>query len=186
MIPTRVNTRPLLDGSISLQFERYTPTFEHAGHLVNQKDEEMSSPEREVLAYLSTEEPPILQVKRLHPDAVLPQRRIEGAAGYDLTIIQSCKVSPGDRVLLSTGIAIAIPEGHYGRIAARSGVALKKGIHIGVGVIDQDFRGEVKILLFNLNYETILLVKHDIIAQLIIEKISLPQVLEVEELTITV
>ncbi|KAG6524305.1 hypothetical protein ZIOFF_014211 [Zingiber officinale] len=136
----------------------------------------------EIVAYLSIEEPPVLKVKKLHPAAVIPQRQTEEAAGYDLKLIQSYEIFPGDRALLSTGILVAIPDGHYGRIAAKSGAAFKQGIHVGVGVIDLDYRGEIKILVFNLNYDTILLVKGEAIAQLIIEKISTPQVLEVDDL----
>ncbi|KAG6527663.1 hypothetical protein ZIOFF_009789 [Zingiber officinale] len=167
---------------LSLQTQGYTPVSEQLSYQVNQNDEEICSSEREILAYLFEEEPLILKVKKLHPAAVIPQRKTMGAAGYDLAIIQTYELHSGERMLLSTGIAVAIPEGHYGRIAARSGIAWKQGVQIGAGVIDQDYRGEVKILVFNLNFDTILLVKGEAVAQLIIEKICVPQVIQVEDL----
>ncbi|KAG6466575.1 hypothetical protein ZIOFF_074697 [Zingiber officinale] len=161
---------------------RYTPVPERLNNQVNQDDEEIRSPDREILAYLSGEEPPLLKVKKLHPETVISQRKTMGAAGNDLVIIQSFELNLGERMLLSTGIAVAIPEGYYVRIAARSDVTWKKGIQIGAGVIDHEYRGEIKILIFNLNFDTILLVKGEAIAQLIIEKICIPQVIQVENL----
>ncbi|XP_042471385.1 uncharacterized protein LOC122053410 isoform X1 [Zingiber officinale] len=181
LTPTQVSTRTLMDGSITLQFVGYTPVPERLNNQVNQDDEEICSPDREILAYLSEEEPSLLKVKKLHPEAVIPHGKTMGATGYDLVIIQSYELNSGERMLLSTGIAVVIPEGYCGRIVARSGVTWK-GIQIDAGVIFQDYGGEIKILIFNLNFDTILLVKGEAIAQLIIEKICIPQVIQVENL----
>ena len=71
------------------------------------------------------------------------------SAGLDLSAIETLAVPPYGRSLVSTGLVCAIPFGYYGRIAPRSGLALKAGIDVGAGVIDSDYRGELKILLFN-------------------------------------
>lgn len=81
---------------------------------------------------------------------------------------------------------MAIPEGNYGRIAPRSGLAAKNMIDVGAGVIDSDYRGEVKVLLFNLSDVDFEVSKNDRIAQLIIEKYTPTQLVEVEELDSTV
>jgi dUTP pyrophosphatase len=130
-----------------------------------------------------------LQVKKLVPEAQLPKRGSEFAAGYDLTSVQDCSIPAGSKLLIKTGLSIAIPAGHYGRIAPRSGLAAKHFIDVGAGVIDADYRGEVQVLLFNLNREeggAFEVKKGDRIAQLVLEKISTPEVEEVEELGATV
>src|SRR5690349_1165415 len=85
-----------------------------------------------------------LFVKRLHPSAVLPVRANPGDAGYDLTSTEDVHLAPGQRLLVATGIAVAIPSGHYGRIAPRSGLAVKMGLDVGAGVVDVSYRGEIK------------------------------------------
>ena len=92
---------------------------------------------------------PKLRVKRLDPKARLPEKGSEHAAGYDLTSIESLVVEPKGKSLVATGIAMEIPIGNYGRVAPRSGLSVKNFIHIGAGVIDADYRGEVKVLLYN-------------------------------------
>ena len=87
-----------------------------------------------------------------------------------------------ERILIGTGIAIELPKGVYGRIASRSGLALKKGLDIGAGVIDPDYRGEIKILLFNHSESEYLIKKGDRIAQLIMEKIKIVDIEEIEDL----
>jgi dUTP pyrophosphatase len=90
-----------------------------------------------------------LKVKKLSPDAQLPTRGSEGAAGYDLQSIESCVILPGKRAVVATGLSFELPAGVYGRIAPRSGLAVKHGIQVGAGVVDSDYRGEVKVVLFN-------------------------------------
>lgn len=79
----------------------------------------------------------------------MPKKGSEFAAGYDLHALESVIVPAKGKALISTGLAMAIPYGNYGRIAPRSGLAVKHMIDVGAGVIDTDYRGEVKVLLFN-------------------------------------
>lgn len=79
----------------------------------------------------------------------MPTKATEHAAGYDLYSIEDKTIMPGEKCVISTGIALQIPEGNYGRVAPRSGLAFKHYIDVGAGVIDSDYRGEVKVLLFN-------------------------------------
>jgi dUTP pyrophosphatase len=117
-----------------------------------------------------------MQVQLLTPTARAPARQSDQAAGYDLHIDEGLTLFPGQRKLVSTGLAIAVPHGYYGRIAPRSGLAVKKGIDIGAGVIDSDYRGPVKILLLHNGKETLEIERGDRIAQLILEKITLPEI----------
>lgn len=128
---------------------------------------------------------PVLFVKRLHPAAVLPACANPGDAGYDLTSVEDVHLVPGQRLLVPTGLSMAIPPGHYGRVAPRSGLAVKMGIDVGAGVLDSVFRGEVKVLLINHGNRDVHLPAGSRIAQLIIERISNPCVIEVDELDTT-
>ena len=89
------------------------------------------------------------------------------------------------KALVSTAISMAIPIGNYGRIAPRSGLAAKHMIDVGAGVIDSDYRGEVKVLLFNLSDTDFTVEKNDRVAQMIIEKYTPTELVEVEELDST-
>ena len=124
-----------------------------------------------------------LQVKRLIPDAILPIRATEGSVGYDLFASEDLLIT--DRACISTGLSMIIPDGHYGRIAPRSGLTVKFGLQVGAGVIDPDYRGEVKVVLFNHGKEAFQVKKGDKIAQLILEKVSVVNVVEVKELNET-
>lgn len=115
-----------------------------------------------------------LSFKSLHPDAVLPTRGSLYAAGLDLYSIEDVHLSPNERRLVRTGLAVAIPRGYYGRIAPRSGLATKNGIDVLAGVIDSDYRGEVQCLLYNAGPEVVELPARTKICQLIIEKIITP------------
>lgn len=117
------------------------------------------------------------KIKKLVQHALTPYKAHSSDAGFDLfaclatSVGSSSFIAPGDRVLISTGLEIAVPEGYYGRVAPRSGLATK-GIDIGAGVVDSSYRGELKILVIN-NGKTTFEVKHGLkIAQLILEKIS--------------
>ena len=116
----------------------------------------------------------LLSFKRLDSRATLPSRGSASAAGLDLYSIEDITIGPKQRVLAHTGLAVAIPEGHYGRIAPRSGLALRTGLDILSGVIDADYRGEIGCLLYNSGDETIHLPAQSKICQLIIEKIITP------------
>ena len=127
-----------------------------------------------------------LLIKRLHPRATLPSRQSEQAAGYDLYTLEKIVLPPMGRQLVSTGIAMTVPEGTYGQLAPRSGLAVKKGLHVGAGVIDRDYTGEVKVLLFNLSDHEVEISEYDRVAQLILKKIETPPVQEVETLLDTI
>ena len=124
----------------------------------------------------------MLQVKRLKDSSKLPSRGSEFSAGYDLYASESVVVKSKNRALVPTGIAISVPLGTYGRIAPRSGLAVKHGINVGAGVIDLDFRGELMIAIFNHGNADYTINAGDRVAQLILEKIDTPAVLEVKEL----
>jgi len=121
-----------------------------------------------------------LNVTKLVPDANLPARSTPGAAGYDLFSTDSYVVLPGRRVVVSTGITVQLPPGTYGRIAPRSGLAVKHGLDTLAGVIDPDYTGEVKVVLQNtdLNQPFVLRPGYRI-AQLILEKYETVEVVEV-------
>lgn len=125
--------------------------------------------------------PPLL-IKKLSPDATTPTRGSAFAAGYDLYASKPITVPSRGKGLVSTDLAIATPEGTYGRVAPRSGLASKHFIDTGAGVIDADYRGEVKVLLFNHSEVDFEVKKGDRIAQLVLERIYTPDIIEVESL----
>jgi dUTP pyrophosphatase len=90
-----------------------------------------------------------MKVKLIHPLAKVPARGSEYAAGLDLCSVEQLFIWPGERKVIATGICIEIPTGFYGRIAPRSGLAVKHGIMTMAGVIDADYRGEIKVVLYN-------------------------------------
>jgi dUTP pyrophosphatase len=94
-------------------------------------------------------------------------------------------LEPGQRALVRTGLAAAIPEGYYGRVAPRSGLATKKGLDVLAGVIDADYRGEIRCLLYNAGEDTIFLRVQSKICQLIIEKIITPAAVWAEAISET-
>lgn len=121
-----------------------------------------------------------MNVLLLDEHAKIPSRGSSEAAGYDISALCDGYVDAGGRCLVRTGIAIEVPAGTYGRLAPRSGLAVKHGIHVGAGVIDRDYRGEVRVLLCNLGTERFEFKRGDRIAQLVLEKITTPIVNVVE------
>ncbi|CAL5414830.1 unnamed protein product [Camellia sinensis] len=115
---------------------------------------------------------------KLCPGARMPSRATDGAVGYDLSATAMMIIQPQERCLIPTGIALEIPFGMYGRIAPRSGLALNNGIHVGAGVIDPDYRGEVKVLLFNFDRNLFKVQPGQRIAQIIFEKVALPRMVQ--------
>ncbi|KAK2988728.1 hypothetical protein RJ640_020993 [Escallonia rubra] len=126
------------------------------------------------------------RVKKLSDKAVLPSRGSPLAAGYDLSSAIETKVPARGKALVPTDLSIAVPEGTYARVAPRSGLAWKHSIDVGAGVIDADYRGPVGVILFNHSDVDFEVKVGDRIAQLIIEKISTPEVTEVDDLDETV
>ena len=128
----------------------------------------------------------MLKVKLINPDAFPPKRANEFAAGYDLYASEGCIIEPHKHYIVKTGISIELPLNTYGRIAPRSGFTVKKHSHIGAGVIDSDYRGEIGIVVFNLDsHESITIEKGNKIAQLIITPIITLDVELVNNLTNT-
>ena len=112
----------------------------------------------------------MIKIKKLNDAAKIPVRANETDAGADLCSIESIVVPPLSRALIKTGISIEIPKNYYGRIAPRSGLAFKNGIDILAGVIDSSYRGEIGVILFNTDKDSVFVVNQgDRIAQLIIE-----------------
>lgn len=124
---------------------------------------------------------PIMTVVRTCDTAILPRRGSNLAAGYDLTSVEAGYVLPNSRACFSTGLKFMFPQGCYGRIASRSGLSLKNGIEVGAGTIDEDYRGVVKIILFNFSDCAFEVKVGDRIGQLIVEKYYTPKVIEVTE-----
>src|SRR5258706_7757609 len=117
---------------------------------------------------------PNIHYQFLNDNARAPFRTTEGSVGYDIHCSHSAKILARSRQILGTGIAIAIPQGHYGRIASKSSLSCQHGLEAGAGVIDCDFRGEIKVLLYNHSDKMVRIKKDTAIAQLIFECISLP------------
>lgn len=126
-----------------------------------------------------------LQFKKLHELAKLPVRGSENAAALDLSSIESMVIPAQGFASVHTGLAVAIPIGFYGRIAARSGWAAKNGISTIGGVIDSDYRGELICILANHSNENFQIEIGDRIAQFIIESIITPTPEFVDELSDT-
>lgn len=127
----------------------------------------------------------LLSFKRLDSKAVLPERGSSSAAGLDICSIEDVSIEPKQRALVRTGLAVAIPEGYYGRVAPRSGLATQKGLDVLAGVIDADYRGEIRCLLYNTGDEPIHLPAQSKICQLIIEKVITPAAVWSDEISET-
>ena len=113
-----------------------------------------------------------IKAKKLHNGARLPRVATIWAAGADLHGVEAFTLEPGERRLVPTGLAVEIPHGFYGRVAPRSGLAMRHGIDTMAGIIDSDYRGELKVLLINLGHETVSFDAGERIAQLIIERVA--------------
>jgi dUTP pyrophosphatase len=119
------------------------------------------------------------KISKVRANATIPVRQSCADAGYDLSSCEAGVVPAKSRKLFDSGIAIQIPEDCYARVAPRSGLALKKGIDTGAGVIDASYRGSIGIILFNHSDDDFEVNVGDRIAQLIFEKIYTPELEEV-------
>ncbi len=126
-----------------------------------------------------------LKVKKLHPEAKIPVRKREGDAGLDLYSVEDTVLQPGEWKAIPTGVAVEIPEGYVGIIKDRSGLALKYALHCLAGVIDENYRGEVKVVIINLGKETVKLEKGSRIAQLLLVPYLKAEPIEVGDLSDT-
>ena len=121
-----------------------------------------------------------LRVKKLSFDAHLPTRGSNDSVGYDLYSSEDTFVpSQVGRALVGTGITVVLPPGVYGRVAPRSGLAVNHCINVGAGVIDPDYTGEIKVVLFNHGVDNFEIKKGDRIAQLVLERCETPPVEEI-------
>ena len=115
-----------------------------------------------------------LAFQRLDPDAVLPEQAHPGDAGFDLRSIEDVEVGPGERAMMGTGVAVAIPDGHAGLVLPRSGLASKHGLTLAnaPGLIDSEYRGEVICSVVNLDpHDSVKIARGDRIAQLVVVRV---------------
>ena len=131
----------------------------------------------------------VIRVKKLHPEAILPTYGTEEAAGADLYACLEAPVTiqPGQSAFIPTGLALEVPKGCAGLIYARSGMACKRGLAPAnkVGVIDSDYRGEIRVVLLNHGQQEQIVQSGERIAQLIITPVLTPAYAETEDLTDT-
>lgn len=136
---------------------------------------------------LLTSEDVRLDVRRLHPDAVLPAYAHPGDAGLDLVGIEEVVLAPGERAAVPTGLAVAIPDGWVGLVHPRSGLARRYGVTVAnaPGTIDAGYRGEVLVLLCNLGNEPVTLQRGERVAQLLLQRVGRAGVSVVDDLDAT-
>jgi dUTP pyrophosphatase len=124
-------------------------------------------------------------IRRLRPEAVLPQQAYEGDAGVDLAACEGTVLEPGSRAVIATGLAVEIPNGYAGFVLPRSGLAARHGIGVvnSPGLIDSGYRGEIRVVLINSDREAAFVVEPGMrIAQLLIAPVASVRLVEVEEL----
>lgn len=124
-------------------------------------------------------------IRRLRPDAVVPDRAYAGDAGLDLAACECVVLGPGQREVVGTGLAVAIPEGYAGFVQPRSGLAARHGITIvnTPGLVDAGYRGEIRVILLNTDRDEAFTVEPGMrIAQLVVVPVSAVELVEVEEL----
>jgi dUTP pyrophosphatase len=126
-----------------------------------------------------------LPIRRLRDDAILPERAYAGDAGLDLAACERHELGPGERAIVPTGLAVAIPEGYAGFVQPRSGLASRQGITIvnTPGLVDSGYRGELRVVLLNTDPREPFVVEPGMrIAQLVVLPVPEVELVEVEEL----
>jgi dUTP diphosphatase len=126
-----------------------------------------------------------LPITRLRDDAVIPARAYSGDAGLDLAACERVELAPGERALVPTGLAVAIPEGYAGFVQPRSGLAVRHGITIvnTPGLVDSGYRGELQVILLNTDDREPFTVERGMrIAQLVVVPVPEVELVEVDEL----
>jgi dUTP pyrophosphatase len=126
-----------------------------------------------------------LPIRRLRDDAVLPARAYAGDAGLDLVACERVTLGPGERGMVPTGLAVAIPHGYAGFVLRRSGLAAKHGVTVlnAPGLVDSGYRGELQVILLNTDkHKTFVVEPGTRVAQLVLVPIALPDAREVDEL----
>lgn len=124
-----------------------------------------------------------LLVKKLCSETILPQKAYDSDAGFDLFSCTHAVLKPRERYIFEVGVAVQIPKNHCGIIKDRSGNATKKGIHVLAGVIDESYRGPVKVCIINLSSKKIGINIGDKIAQMLIVPNPSLQIKEVKQLS---
>ena len=126
-----------------------------------------------------------LPIQRLRDDAVVPERAYAGDAGLDLSACEQVELGPGERALVGTGLAVAIPEGYAGFVQPRSGLAARNGLTVvnSPGLVDSGYRGELRVVLLNTDASEPFVVEAGMrIAQLVVLPIPELELVEVDEL----
>jgi dUTP pyrophosphatase len=125
-----------------------------------------------------------LPVRKVRPDAVLPSRAYDGDAGLDLAAADAVVLAPGERAVVGTGLAVAVPAGHAGFVQPRSGLAAKHGITIvnAPGLVDSGYRGEVKVVLLNTGDQPFAVEPGMRIAQFVVLPVAAVELVEVADL----
>ena len=123
-----------------------------------------------------------VRIKKLNEEAKLPEYAHQGDAGMDVFGLEEVVLQPGERAIVPTGVAMAVPEGHVALVWDKSGRAVKEGLTTMAGVIDSGYRGEVGIVMLNTSQEAVTIEKHQKVAQILIQPVVSPQLQEVEDL----
>lgn len=130
-----------------------------------------------------------IEIKKLREGAILPKYQTKHSAGMDLcaSVDKPITLKPGERIVVPTGISIALPDGYEAQVRGRSGLAIKSGIGIvnGIGTIDADYRGEIGVIIINHGQSDFMINDGDRIAQMIITKYQKVDWQEVKELNDT-
>lgn len=128
-----------------------------------------------------------VKVKILNPDAIIPKYQTEEAAGFDLHSVEEKIIKAGERDVIKTGLAVALPKGYELQVRPRSGLALKNGITVlnTPGTVDSDYRGELMVILLNTSKEDFVIKKGERIAQAVIKEILQADFAVVDELDST-
>ncbi len=127
----------------------------------------------------------LFKIKKIHPKAKTPKYALPGDAGMDLFSVEKIFIKPGEIIAIKTGITIELPKKTVGLIWDKSGLALKSGIKVMGGVIDESYRGEVGVIVANLSKKIHKVEMGDMIAQLLVQKIERPKIEEVDDLSDT-
>ena len=126
-----------------------------------------------------------LPIRRLRPDAVVPERAYAGDAGLDLAACERVELAPGERALVATGLAVAIPDGYAGFVQPRSGLAARHGVAVvnSPGLVDSGYRGELRVVLLNTDRDETFVVEPGMrVAQLVVQAVAAIRAVEAEEL----
>lgn len=124
-----------------------------------------------------------VKISRHHEDAQIPAYATSGSSGMDLYSVDSVTIQPFERALVQTGIRISLPIGYEAQVRPRSGLALKKGLTVlnSPGTIDQDYLGEIGVILYNSSQDVVVLNKGERIAQLVISPVAQCELVEFED-----